>query len=76
MVFRILPHKFRAKARDEGPNGNRALRRKADPSPSKRNPLGRVRCLYPRLTPSIFQFIVDRAFERGKEVDRLRVIEG
>ena len=27
MVFRILPHKFRAKAIPEGPSGNRALRR-------------------------------------------------
>ena len=25
MVFRILPHEFRAKARAEGPSGNRAL---------------------------------------------------
>jgi hypothetical protein len=25
VVFRILPHKFRAKARSEGPSGNRAL---------------------------------------------------
>ena len=31
MVFRILPHEFKAKARSEGPSGNRALRREIDP---------------------------------------------
>ena len=31
MVFRILPHELRAKASAEGPCGNRALQRKADP---------------------------------------------
>jgi len=31
VVFRILPHEFGAKARTEGPSGNRALQRKADP---------------------------------------------
>ena len=31
MVTRILPHKFRAKARAEGPCGKRALQRRADP---------------------------------------------
>jgi hypothetical protein len=31
MVSRILPKKFRAKARPEGPSGKRALRRNTDP---------------------------------------------
>jgi len=31
VVFRILPHPFRAKARAEGPRGKRALRRDTDP---------------------------------------------